>query len=94
MSHFKSLEIEVSFAHISSPTTNDYNDSSFDRPVDLRPAKKPVGRPKKIVPGQAAPPVETSIPHHVNEVAALLKLSDEDLVDRMFPDPNFPPKDE
>lgn len=37
-------------------------------------------------PLQAVPPVETEIPHHVNEVQNLLKLSDEDLVDKLFPD--------
>lgn len=34
----------------------------------------------------AIPPVEMEIPHHVNEVLGLLKLSDEQLVDKMFPD--------
>jgi len=34
----------------------------------------------------AAPPVNEEIPHHVNEVAKLLKLSDEELVDKLFPD--------
>lgn len=93
MSHFKSLEIEVSFANISSPIIYDRDGSSVDRPIDPRPVKKPVGRPKKVVPPQSAKPVESTIPHHVNEVAEMLKLSDEDLVDRMFPDPNYPPKD-
>lgn len=36
--------------------------------------------------GAAVPPVEIEIPHHVNEVANLLKLGDEDLVDKLFPD--------
>ena len=51
-------------------------------------AKAPAITPKKTkkVPVQAAPPVEMPIPHHVNEVANLLKLSDNDLVDKMFPD--------
>ena len=38
------------------------------------------------VPLQAIPPVDIEIQHHVNEVKSLLKLSDEDLVDKMFPD--------
>jgi|SRR5665213_2733239 len=37
-------------------------------------------------PSQAAPPVEVDIPHHANEVLNLLRLNDEDLVDKMFPD--------
>lgn len=38
------------------------------------------------IPLQAAPPVEDKIPHHVNEVVGLLKLDDEALVDKLFPD--------
>lgn len=34
----------------------------------------------------AVPPVELEIPHHQNEVLGLLKLSDEQLVDKMFPE--------
>lgn len=36
--------------------------------------------------GAAVPPVDDNIPHHTNEVAKLLKLSDAELVDRLFPD--------
>lgn len=43
----------------------------------------------KDVPPQAAPPVEMEIPHHTNEVMSLLKMSDEDLVDKMFPEAPF-----
>jgi hypothetical protein len=32
------------------------------------------------------PPTEISIPHHENKVASLLKMSDEELIDKMFPD--------
>lgn len=38
-------------------------------------------------PSQAIPPIETEIPHHVNEVMGLLKLSDEELVEKMWPEP-------
>lgn len=41
---------------------------------------------KVTPPPQAIPPVDVNIPHHVNEVANLLKLSDEDLVDKLFPE--------
>jgi len=40
---------------------------------------------KQIEP-QAIPPVEMNIPHKPNEVMGLLKLSDEELVDKLFPD--------
>lgn len=39
----------------------------------------------------AAPPVEMEIPHHENQVAKLLKLSDEALVDALFPE-GAPPR--
>ena len=42
----------------------------------------------------AAPPVEMEIPHHINEVSKLLKLSDEDLVDKLFPEHPPIPGDE
>ncbi len=45
--------------------------------------EKPLTKPPE---SQAIPPVEVSIPHHVNEVANLLKLNDNDLVDKLFPD--------
>lgn len=41
----------------------------------------------KVTPSQAIPPVESEIPHHVNEVMGLLKLSDEELVEKMWPEP-------
>ena len=43
-------------------------------------------KPDKEVPLQAIPPVEMPIPHNANEVLGLLKLSDEQLVEKMFPD--------
>lgn len=43
-------------------------------------------------PLQAIPPVEAEIKHHANEVKNLLKLSDEELVDKMFPDYTKPPE--
>ncbi len=36
--------------------------------------------------GASIPAVGNEIPHHENEVAKLLKLSDSELVDRLFPD--------
>lgn len=83
VSQFKSLEIEVSFANVSVPASVDSYVRTIDKSVK-----------KKAPSSQAAPPAKSKIPHHVNEVAALLKLSDADLVDRMFPDPAFPPKDD
>lgn len=43
----------------------------------------------KDVPPQAVPPVEMEIPHHTNEVMSLLKMNDNDLVDKMFPEAPF-----
>jgi hypothetical protein len=41
---------------------------------------------KPEVPLAAVPPVEMKIPHNASEVVNLLRLNDEDLVDRLFPD--------
>ena len=40
----------------------------------------------KKVESQAIPPTEMVIPHKINEVTSLLKLGDEELVDKLFPD--------
>jgi hypothetical protein len=40
----------------------------------------------KLPEPQAIPPVDIKIPHHINEVSNLLKLNDNDLVDKLFPD--------
>lgn len=56
------------------------------------PEKSPIGnipnskRATAPATGAAIPPVEVNIPHHPNEVASLLKLSDYELAERMFPD--------
>ena len=75
VNHFKTGEMEIQFG-VSSP------------PEQFTTIGPPP--PSSIVKGPptaaAAPPVAMEIPHHVNEVAALLKLSNEELVDRMFPE--------
>lgn len=80
VSYFKSTEVEV----------------KIDGPFPMAPAIVPVpSKPKE--PAQqsfnlgpetaaAAPPVEMEIPHHENQVLNLLRLSDNDLVDKLFPE--------
>ena len=41
---------------------------------------------KSSNPGDVLPSEAKEIVHHVNEVTSLLRLSDEDLVDKLFPD--------
>ncbi len=76
VSHFKSAEIEIRFG--VSPT---------QEPLIAVGPVLPRHESTSPVPATAAaaPPVDLKIPHHINEVAALLKLSDEELVDKMFP---------
>lgn len=67
-----------------------------DKPMDAqlaRPSTPHTPAPVRVVSvpapptGAAIPPVDDSgIPHHTNEVKNLLRLSDEDLVDKLFPD--------
>ncbi len=83
VSHFKSLDLEVRLEALSGA-----NHLAVVNPLEEDPKKAAVVAPPYAA---AAPPTENTIPHHVNEVAALLKLSDEDLVDKMFPE--FPPEE-
>lgn len=41
----------------------------------------------KDVPLQAIPPVDMPIPHNTNEVISVLRMSDEELVEKLFPLP-------
>src|ERR1017187_5097289 len=70
VSHFKTLEVEIKMEAVCDPVKVPLVTFNETKPV----------------PSQAAPPVDSKIIHHANEVANLLKLSDEDLVDKMFPD--------
>jgi hypothetical protein len=78
VNHFKTPEIEVVLGSLPPPS-----------------ALMAVGSPSqtKAPPAQAAPPVENTIPHHVNEVKRVLNLGHEELVDILFPEPT-PPKAE
>lgn len=74
VSHFKTLEVEVRIDVLPPP-----NPLIAVGSASLSDTKAP--------PSQAAPPVDMNIPHHVNEVAKLLKLGDAELVDALFPEP-------
>lgn len=70
VNHFKNLEMEIDL---------EPGQHSLFEP---EPKKESKGPPHAA----AAPPREMEIPHHINEVANLLKLNDEALVDKLFPD--------
>lgn len=79
VAHFKEDGVEIKFSDAVAPAPT----------VETQKAPAAVTTPKKPtikVPLQAVPPVESQVPHHINEVANLLKLSDEELVDKLFPD--------
>ncbi len=78
--HFKHEDLEIKMAGQGTETAR-IELPSFTKSAPIAPEP------------QAIPPVESKIPHHVNEVADLLKLSDEDLVDKLFPDYSQLPKD-
>lgn len=75
--HFKSLEVEVKFAgdgqvlNLNVPHGTDTTHSV----------------PTTTGSGASIPPVQMEIPHHVNEVQRLVKLSPDELVEEMFPLP-------
>lgn len=77
IAYFKSIEVEIKM-------DGSVKDNSKELIVPNVPVDKPVENSSKT--GASIPPVEVEIPHHVNEVANLLKLSDMDLVDKLFPD--------
>lgn len=73
VSYLKSIEIEISMGELNDKKT-------------LAPIPEVVQEQKGPQTAASAPPVEVEIPHHVNEVSNLLKLSDEELVDKLFPE--------
>jgi hypothetical protein len=75
VSHFKTPSIEIRIGASPAPDS-----VAAVGPVPFQASTT------KAPPPQAAPPVEMQIPHHVNEVANLLKLNDDQLVDKLFPD--------
>lgn len=79
VSYFKSTEVEIKvdlgIPSISAPIVGSISPTNVPRETQQGPPT-----------AAAAPPVEMEIPHHVNEVQALLKLNDEALVDRLFPE--------
>lgn len=72
--YFKNDELEIKMRESSKPVA---------MPTAIK--QKP-GPKRKLPDPQAIPPVDMKIEHHVNEVANLLRLSDNDLVDKLFPD--------
>lgn len=85
--HFKHEDLEISMRK-DNALTGAGLEAGGSTTVSC-PIVNPVSSPAP----QAIPPVEVKIPHHVNEVANLLKLDDYALVDKLFPDySQQPPK--
>jgi hypothetical protein len=71
--HFKTAEVEIGFGQV---------------PVS-GPVAMPEPLPTSAVVALAEPKAAaTEIPHYINEVANLLKLSDNELVEKLFPMPS------
>lgn len=81
VSHFKSLDLEVRLEALSGA-----NHLTVVNPLEEDPKTAAPVPPT----GAAVPPVENTIPHHVNEVKALMRLSPEELAERMFPEEQPP----
>jgi hypothetical protein len=81
VNHFKTHEVEITIGH--PPALSDH--------TTVGPVPSPKSDIKIPATAAAAPPTEMKIPHHINEAARLIKLSDEDLVDELFPE-GAPPK--
>lgn len=83
VSHFKtpSVELTIGFTHPQPAVAPilSLKENSFAEQMRIPPT------------AAAVPPVEMPIPHHINEVAKLLKLGDNELVDALFPEGKMPP---
>ena len=82
--HYKSPELEVrADLQASSAPTVAY--SLIDTKIPNETQEIPKAAPVPPT-GAAVPPREMNIPHHINEVVSMLKMSDEDLVAKLFPE--------
>lgn len=80
--HYLNMKVVQGDWHGVSDAANDLREIE----VELRVLR---GTPTYTEPAASTGPLvqmDTEIPHHVNEVLGLLKLNDEELVDKMFPD--------
>lgn len=95
--HFRHGTVEVKFktAPVAVPGSlaSAANSSSPSHPQAAAARSSAKASSKAPPTAAAAPPVEIAIPHHENEVTKLLRLSDEDLVDRLFPEAPGPSKE-
>lgn len=81
VNYFKSHDVEIRMEAVESPTST----VRLDPAIVPRGTSPAAGATQPPSPA-AAPPREMKIPHHLNEVVNMLKMSDEQLVDRMFPE--------
>jgi len=75
--HFKSEELEIKMGNVGPA----------QKPIEVPKESKPKPERKgKIPPQQAIPIVDLDIPHRLSEVTNMLKMSDSDLAETLFPD--------
>lgn len=92
VAHFKSSDIEIRIGEVPHlfhpkahpvPTTVSTNGVPQTMPAAVAPTTPAAGAPSNS--GDIRPS-KIEIPHHINEVKRILKLSPEELVDELFPD--------
>jgi hypothetical protein len=82
VTHFKDQNVEI---RIEPPhSMQQIHASPTQPPIAPHQTAAVVERPTPPT-AAAAPPVDMVIPHHVNEVAKLIKLDDNALAERLFP---------
>jgi|SRR6185312_2713018 len=83
---FKSVDLELEFGN--SPTSTSGMRKSISKPSKSQAASaqppSPAGAASSLT------PKDLPIPHHMTEVRSLLKLNDNDLVDKIFPEGPLP----
>lgn len=77
--------------HAVSDAANDLREVEMalrltSKPIVTEDSPAPARPENKDEPLAAIPPTDIEIPHHVNEVMSLLRMGDEELVEKMFPD--------
>lgn len=84
VTRFKTVDVELEFGNSTAST------SGMRNSVPNRQKKKSASTQPPSPVGADLLPKDIPIPHHMSEVRSLLKLNDNDLVDKIFPEGPLP----
>jgi len=84
VTRFKSVDLELEFSNSPVSTSGTSVPKPSKRKAASAQPPSPAGAASSLT------PKELPIPHHMSEVRSLLKLNDNDLVDKIFPEGPLP----